>query len=134
MRSRFCLTAVVSEEYPTVTLISMRFRVSESVQLVRLLVMNCLFGMTISFLLKARRVEALILILSTVPETPLMVTMSPTRIGFSKRRMMPEMKFAKISWSPKPRPTERAATSHWSFSHSMPSALRHMKVPPAVIT
>ncbi|MNI64971.1 hypothetical protein D3C73_1204480 [compost metagenome] len=49
-----------------------------------------------------------------------MVTVSPIRIGFSNRMIRPDIKLAKISCKPKPKPTPRAATSHCSFDHSIP--------------
>jgi hypothetical protein len=55
-----------------------------------------------------------------------MVTMSPIRIGSSKRMMMPLMKLATISCSPKPMPTPRAATSHCTWGQESPKALKNM--------
>ncbi|MNE20153.1 hypothetical protein D3C80_1132610 [compost metagenome] len=42
---------------------------------------------------------------------------------------MPEMKLAKISCMPKPRPTERAATSHCSLSQLTPRVDRVVTKP-----
>jgi len=62
------------------------------------------------------------------------VTTSPTRIGRSNSRMMPLMKLATISCRPKPRPTLRAATSHWMLDHCNPRALNAMNTPmPAMV-
>ena len=66
-------------------------------------------------------VIARIRIFATVPVTPLIVTVSPTRIGRSNNKMIPETKFAKISCIPKPRPTERAANNHCNFDQDIPS-------------
>ena len=60
----------------------------------------------------------------TVPSMLLTVTVSPTRMGCSKRRMMPEMKLAKISWRPKPMPRVMAAASHCTWVQPMPMALK----------
>jgi hypothetical protein len=51
------------------------------------------------------------LILSTVPVVVPTVTTSPTRTGLSKSRIRPETKFATISWSPNPTPSETAASA-----------------------
>ncbi len=48
---------------------------------------------------------------STLPVIPETVTISPTRIGRSRRRMIPQTKFETISCKPKPRPTPRAAST-----------------------
>jgi len=51
-------------------------------------------------------------ILETLPLDPATVTVSPNRMGRSKRMMMPDTKLAKISLSPKLKPTVMAAASH----------------------
>ena len=57
------------------------------------------------------------------------VTVSPTRIGRSNRMISPEMKFAKISWSPKPRPIPTAAIIHWMLDHPIPTTLSAADTP-----
>ncbi|MOA66901.1 hypothetical protein D3C78_1938260 [compost metagenome] len=51
------------------------------------------------------------------------------RTGRSNRIMMPEMKLAKISCMPKPRPTDSAATSHCSLSQLTPRVDRVLTMP-----
>jgi hypothetical protein len=92
----------------------------DSVQLRSRPVMNSLFGTTSSLRSKSTMVVARIRTRDTVPVASPTVTMSPTRIGRSRSRMIPETKFATISCSPKPSPTPRAAISHWSLDHSIP--------------
>ena len=70
----------------------------------------------------------------TVPDSSPMVITSPMRIGRSNRIMMPEIKLAKISCRPKPRPTPSAATSHCSLLHDSPSAPRVIMMPTITIT
>ncbi len=70
----------------------------------------------------------------TVPDRLPMVTTSPMRTGFSKRMIRPETKLAKISCSPKPSPTDSAATSHCSLSQLTPSvdSIETIPVPTSV--
>ena len=59
---------------------------------------------------------------TTIETMPPTVTTSPRRIGRSNIRIKPETKFAKISCSPKPSPTDTAATSHCTLFQPTPSA------------
>ena len=69
----------------------------DSVQLMRLPVTKSRFGTISSLLFQSRIVVARVRIRVTVPVMSLIVTVSPTRMGRSNSRMMPETKFAKIS-------------------------------------
>ncbi|MNF85647.1 hypothetical protein D3C84_680520 [compost metagenome] len=106
-----------------------RVMASDRDQLMNCSVMKALLGTMISFLSQSTIVVARVLILVTVPVRSRMVTVSPSRIGFSNRMMRPETKFAKISCRPKPRPTESAATSHWVLDQSMPSMEKPVRAP-----
>ncbi|MCY1369886.1 hypothetical protein D3C76_1177230 [compost metagenome] len=94
--------------------------VSVSDQLISCPVMNVLFGTMMSLRSKSVMVVARMRILLTVPDRLPMVMVSPIRTGRSNRIMMPEMKLAKISCMPKPRPTDSAATSHCNLSQLTP--------------
>ena len=61
-----------------------------------------------------------------------MVTTSPTRIGRSNNKMIPDTKFAKISCIPKPRPTESAANNHCNFDQDIPK-VANAQAPPMAI-
>ena len=125
--------ASTSDPYAIATGMSTRCTVSASDQLTSWLVISSLFGTT-SFLRSNAVINvARIRIFETVPETPPTVTVSPTRIGRSNSRIRPETKFAKISWSPKPSPRPTAATSHCTFDHPIPIALKASTPPISVI-
>ena len=98
-------------------------------QFVRSLVISVLLGTIISLLSQSRIVVARIRIRVTVPLTPPTVTVSPIRTGRSNNRIKPETKLAKISCSPKPRPTPTAATSHCTFDHPTPIVLNTTTIP-----
>ncbi|MNR04340.1 hypothetical protein D3C85_1202880 [compost metagenome] len=82
---------------------------------------------------KSVMVVARMRILLTVPDRLPMVTTSPMRTGRSNRMIRPEMKLAKISCRPKPRPTESAATSHCNLSQLTPRVDRVTTKPMATI-
>jgi len=96
-------------------MMTMRFIRSDRVQLIRYPVTSSLFGTNSSCLSQLRTVVARIRIWETAPVVSPTVTISPTRIGYSNKSMSPLMKLATISWSPKPIPTPRAATSHCTW-------------------
>ena len=93
---------------------------SDNDQLINCSVIKALLGTMISLRSQSLIVVARVLIFVTLPVRSRIVTVSPMRIGFSNRIIRPEIKLAKISCKPKPRPTPRAATSHCSLDHSIP--------------
>ena len=117
---RIFVTSSVSASTGAGTVSTTRVTESDSDQLINCSVMNALFGTIISFRSQSLMVVARVLMRVTLPVRSRMVTVSPMRIGFSNRIIRPEIKLAKISCRPNPRPTPSAATSHCSFDHSMP--------------
>ena len=94
---------------------------------------NSLFGTRNSLRSQSVIVVARISIRVTRPWTPATVTMSPTRTGRSSSTIKPATKLAKISWSPKPRPTEMAAAIHCSLLQPIFMKEKAAKTPPAMI-
>ena len=78
--------------------------------------MNARLGTMMLWLSPLMIVVARMLIRSTLPVMSETVTMSPTRIGRSSSRMMPQTKFETISCRPNPSPTPRAARTTPIFS------------------
>ncbi len=95
--------------------------------------MNSLLGTSSSCRSQLVMVVARMRIFDTTPETSPTVTISPTRMGRSKRMMRPLMKLATISCRPKPIPTLNAATSHW-ISDQLPPTEEKMTIRPMPIT
>ena len=122
-------TRLGSEPYAAPTRMATRLMLSLSVQLSRLPVMNDLLGTISSFRSPSTIVVARKRMRETVPVVSPIVITSPTRIGRSNSRMIPETKFAKISCRPKPSPTEAAATSHCTLFQPMPIWLKASTIP-----
>ncbi|MNJ67543.1 hypothetical protein D3C77_637260 [compost metagenome] len=83
---------------------------------------------------KSVRVVARMRIRETVPEKEPMVTVSPIRTGRSNSMMMPETKLERISFMPKPIPTDRPPATHCSLSHCTPIMERAVREPKPIST
>ena len=92
--------------------------------------MNCLFGTTSSLRSQSVMVVERMRMREICPVVFPTVTTSPTRTGCSKRMIRPEMKFAKISCRPNPRPTVNPAASHCTLDQVIPSIEKPATRPP----